>query len=394
MTIILVLAVTGIVMSALLSISVITTSQIGQTRDMSESDQTFFAAEGGLQHALHRLIESPGPQTYTLTIQTATVEVSITVDPTDPLGKRRVITSTATVRDKTRSVRLVANSNSIAGNIQYAVQSGSGGIELANNSEVHGNLYANGPIVGQNQNAVTIFGETWSTTSISNLTIGTAAVPKDSHAPVYANVVVHGSRITETPPSTSYPFTQQQTDEFKNLAEAMIVNGSVTISNDTTFSARKIVGNLTINSGTLTLEGPVWVTGTIDMKPGVTIRLPASAGEASGVLMADDLVNVENLAQLMGSGNPKSFLMIISFKAYDQNNPAIFGSNNSQSVIYFAPDGLLRVKNNAELNNTTGYRIHLLPNAVVRYNSNLSGFSIPAGPPTPITPQPGTWLEL
>ncbi len=439
-TLVLVLAVTGIVLTALLSMSVIATSQIGQVRDVTESDQTFFAAEGGLNHALHQLITSPGTDNYALTLNGANVVVDIAIDLTDPLRKRRIITSTATLNQKQRQVRVVATTNSMANNLQYAVQTGTGGLHMGNNSEVWGNLSANGPITGGG----TVYGNisnSEATLSSSGVTVGSSSNPSprpqcangSTTDPNYnnhelrshnlQNISVFGRAYYQSvsgnvragtagnvnctnagngvscfggqadPASTPYPITLQQIAEYKNLADDNTVVGNITINGNTTLSSRKIVGNLVVQSGTLTITGPIWVTGIIDLNhPGNGVRLDPTLGENSSVLLTDQTIDIKNSGQLEGSGNPKSFLLAIALKN-DISNWVIQGSNGSNSVIFFAPDGLIDVENGGNLNNATGRRITLGNTSCLQYNPNLAGFSVPAGPPVPISVTPGSWQE-
>lgn len=393
-TTILVLAITGIVISSFVSLSILATSQIGQVGDVEDGDQTFFAAEGGLNHGLFALSTNPGGQTFTTTINGADVTITITVDATDPLGQRRIVTSTASLNGKARTLQVVATTTALAGNLQYAVHSGTGGIDLENNAAIFGNVYANGPITGKNKNAITLNGNAWSAGSDSR--IERITVTGDTHAVTQNSVTVNGSQDFTNPATTPFPITPQQVDVFKDTADNTTLTGNVVINGDTTLTARKIVGSLTINSGVLTLDGPVWVTGTIDMKPNITIRLPASLGTGSGVLMSDAVINVENNATLMGSGDPKSFLLVIGLKV-DVADPVIIAGNNSVAVIYFAPNGRIEVRpaqGGGLVNNVTAESIHLLNNAQLQYNSSISGFYIQSGPPQPIGVVSGTWKDL
>ena len=441
-TLITVLAITAVSMAAFLTLTTLTTNQLKQVTSTGTSEQVYYAAEAGINDGLYKLSQNPGAQTYTLTTNSVPATVTITVDATDPLGKRRIIDSVVDFRGTQRKLRVAATTNALASSLQFAVQSGNGGIDMANGSEVWGNLYANGPITGGG----TIYGDVWNSGaagSTSGISVGANSNPSPSNKcsqstvtdPQYnnhnlrshslSNMKVFGKAFYQTvtgnnvkagpagnvtctaagngttcvsgsadPAATSYPITQQQIDEYKNLADDNTVAGNVDINGDTTLTSRKIVGNLSVTSGTLTITGPIWVTGIIDIDhPGITIRLPASAGEASGVIMSDQSLDIKNNATLMGSGNAKSFLLMMALKN-DVGNWVIRGSNNSTAVVYFAPDGLIEVSQNAGLNNTTGKKIVLQNNSCVQYDPNLGGFFIPGGPPIPISPQPGTWKEL
>jgi hypothetical protein len=345
---------------------------------------------------------------------------------------------------KQRTLRVVANTNASGGNIQYAVQSGLGGIEMAPNSEVRGDFYSNGPVIAGNN--TTILGNVWSSQaagSVSGTTVGSSSPPtatsrcpnppldptnynkKELRSHLITSSEVYGKAFYQTisgsvkagpnksvtclenatgpdcndgaadPNFTNYPITPQQIADFKDIADDNTTSGDVTISTDTSFGPRKIVGNLTVTGGVLTLTGPVWVTGTIDLNhPGVTVRLSATMGEASSALISDQVVDIKNNAVLQGSGNVKSFLIIIStFTDNDLSTFGIRGSNNSTAVIYFSPDDLILVSQNAVLNNTTGKKIKLENNSCIQYNPNLTGFFIPGGTPQAISTVTGTWQD-
>ncbi|GEM_PF-4227158 len=410
-TTILVLAITGIVISAFISLSIISTSQVVQVSDVEDGDQAFYAAEGGIQQGLFTLSNNPGPQTISNTINNAIVTITITNDISDPLGKRRIVTSEAILNEKKRTLQVVATTNALAANIQYAVMSGPGGIIMEENSEVHGSLYSNGPITGPATRKGYIYGHTWVAGSnlASGITVGTAADPKDLHASNYSNITVFTVPDTSTQPTQSYPFTPQQIAAWKDEADNSLVDGggNVTIDSNRDLGG-KVTGNLVINKGIISLTSPVWVTGNITIKPSnqITIRLPG-AGNGSGVILSGDVpdvgnpecdtsggnIDVGNNATIMGSDSLSSFTLLISTKK-DTTNPVIFGGNSSTSVIYFAPCGRIRVNNTAVLNNTTGEVIQLQQKSVVNYNPNLSDFYIPNGPPQPIGVVPGTWQHL
>src|SRR5688572_12541900 len=87
-----VLGVTAVVMSAFLTLSVLSTSQLTQGQSLEASEQTFFAAESGINHALNRLKTNGTPDTYSLIVNDANISVDIEIDPSDLVGKRRIIT--------------------------------------------------------------------------------------------------------------------------------------------------------------------------------------------------------------------------------------------------------------------------------------------------------------
>lgn len=448
-----IVTISAFTLAIVTAVSVIATSLISNATTHRTTEQVFFAAESGLHDGLFRLGINPGAQTYSLPPANGiTTVVTVTIDPADPLGHDRIITAVAQGHNIQRTLQVQATTSAWASGFLNAVQSGPGGVDMENESQIRGNLYANGTVEGKN--GATVIGEVTSSGgagSISGITVGAPsdpgatvkcpAPPPDPSASTHAvraqsmaNIDFYGTAHYRSvtgntvedvgavpndvcsnnengvnckdldstggsdPTPTQYPITAQQVQAFKDAADD-VQTGSVTLAiNETrTLPSQKIVGDLTLGNGsTLLVTGPIWVTGQLITNPGVTIRLPASAGEASGVILFDQSVTVSNNATLQGSGNAKSFLLIVGLL----NTPgpaAIVGSNNSTSVIYFAPgvnNGVIEVSNNAVLNNTTGHRVVLKQNACVQYNPNLTGFFIPSATPQLLLVQPSSWQEL
>ena len=72
---------------------------------------------------------------------------------------------------------------------------------------------------------------------------------------------------------------------------------------------------------------------------------------------------------------------------------AISGSNNSEAAVYYAPLGLIEVKNGGTLNNTTANQVHLNNNAVLNYSVGLNSFFFSPNQPSPPTVDPTSWQE-
>ena len=101
----------------------------------SSLEKTFYAAEAGLNEALYRLIQDPIPGNRILEIDGITIEITVSSNPDNPF--QRIIQSKATSpTGKVRIVQIIANTNSFAGGFDYAVQGGTNGIHLDNNSEI------------------------------------------------------------------------------------------------------------------------------------------------------------------------------------------------------------------------------------------------------------------
>lgn len=79
---------------------------------------------------------------------------------------------------------------------------------------------------------------------------------------------------------------------------------------------------------------------------------------------------------------------------FDPDEPAIYASNNSTSVVFGALHGMLKVKNNGALNAAAAEALYLEPNSEVTFNPFLTSFNVPSGGDgEPVGTAIGTWQE-
>jgi hypothetical protein len=98
------------------------------------------------------------------------------------------------------------------------------------------------------------------------------------------------------------------------------------------------------------------------------------------VIIADGVITVENNVIISGSGQPGSYVLILSTKS-DTTNPVINIRNNSAgSAIYYANSGLIYLKNNMVAREVTGYKIQIENNAEIQYESGLEEANFSSGP--------------
>ncbi|MEK7541884.1 MAG: choice-of-anchor R domain-containing protein [Patescibacteria group bacterium] len=220
-------------------------------------------------------------------------------------------------------------------------------------------------------------------TEMENITVdGTA------RAPVFTNVSAGGSAcpnpscVVASDPPQPLPISDAVIQGWKDAAAAGgITTGDVTIDGaSSALGPRKITGKLTVTNGaTLTVDGAIWVVGDIVFDNNSVIRLNASYGALSGMIISDAKVDVKNNAAFSGSGNPASALMLVAAK----NSPSeeiMNVDNNSLGVIYYAPKGRIKFSNNAAAKEATAYGITMDNNATVTYESGLADVRFSSGP--------------
>ncbi|KKW01380.1 MAG: hypothetical protein A2898_03630 [Candidatus Kerfeldbacteria bacterium RIFCSPLOWO2_01_FULL_48_11] len=173
--------------------------------------------------------------------------------------------------------------------------------------------------------------------------------------------------------------------------------GDMTISGSVSLGPIKISGNLFLDgSSHINVTGNIWVTGNIVfVNPGSSVSLDGSFGPLSGVIVADGKIDINNNTAIDGSGDPTSFLLILSTNySINPASPAINASNNSDAVIFYAKNGMVRLYNGSDLNGTSGYYIRLEERSTITYDPNLAAFTIPAGGGEDVGVALGSWEEL
>jgi hypothetical protein len=386
-----------LVFGIIISISFLTLNQQKILKNITRSTQSYYLAEAGIEDALLRLkkkMNFSSPYSFKLGNGTTTVEIS------DIIGGSRTINSKGNVSNTIKKIQVVYAISKQKVSFYYGAQVGAGGLIMGNGSKVLGNVYSNGNVIGAGtiQNSIIVAGNG---NRIEGITVGEdATVFTCKNSTINGNLTyvsggsvqncqVKGStsiRPNEIPPR-DLPISQSQIDKWKGEA----ANGGVTTT-DISISGTKILGpiqigtssnpkNLTVQNGaTLIVKGTIYVTGNITFSNGSTIKLDSSYGSLSGVIIADGVITVENNVIISGSGQPGSYVLILSTKS-DTTNPVINIRNNSAgSAIYYANSGLIYLKNNMVAREVTGYKIQIENNAEIQYESGLEEANFSSGP--------------
>ncbi len=200
-------------------------------------------------------------------------------------------------------------------------------------------------------------------------------------------------------PLSDYPITAANIQDFKDTAtntNNFSGNYTPTGGGAVELGPIRINGNLDLSGiDTLNIVGTIYVTGTITFKVGLNVQLDPSYGVSSGMMITDQPTVVSNNVTFRGSGQANSYILFISTSnSLDPANPAIYLKNNSDSAIVFAPYGLVNLNNNAEVKETTAYKIHISQSATVTYAAALQNVLFSNGPGGGWRMKPGTWREL
>lgn len=383
--------------------------------------QALAIAEAGIDKAVYELNQAPS---YTGETNTALGVGTFTTSVSSVDSNTKRITATGYVPDganprATKVVKADVSINVDVISFQFGVQSDNGGVDLQNSASVRGNLYSNGSVTGANSNIVRgdvisadssgLINGIHATGTVRAHTIDDSTVDKDAYYQTISNTAVNGAQYpgSADQPTSTLPISDAQVETWKAAALAGGVHTSpcpYTISSSLTLGPKKIDCDLTITGGTLTLAGPVWVSGNITIKNTPTIAIQSSLGGQSVAFVADkesDRANsgkiiLENSTVVQGTGEPGSYVLFLS-----QNNSAQSGGSNiaidvknsaSGDMLIYAGHGRIALENNINLKEVTGWRIEAQNSAEIVYETGLGSALFSSGPGGSWAYTPGSYV--
>ena len=371
------------------------------------SKKAFFLADSATNEALYRLKTGKllgSSQTVTIGSSTATISVT-----TNANGK--TVTITSPNNDYQRNAKLELSLGTGI-SFHYGIQSGEGGFVLLNSSSVTGNVFSNGTVTGSGN---MIYGDVISASSTGLIngiiasgtlyahTLQNSTAYKDayyyssstidSYTSSHVSGVKHPNSVDQ--PYADLPIADSQIAEWESYAVAGTTTnctGTLEIKNiTTTLGNQKITCDLDIKGSTVTITGPIWVTGNIIVETGSTIKMDPTLGSQNVAIIADNpsnttgsgVVTISNGSSFQNSGSANSFVFMIS-----QNNSAETGGSNdaisinqsSSALIGYAIHGQISIGQSANVREATGYKIVLTNTANVSYDTGLPSTVFQAGP--------------
>ena len=198
------------------------------------------------------------------------------------------------------------------------------------------------------------------------------------------------------PPPENMPISDGQIADWKAAAlENDPIEGDYTVSDDASLGPIKITGSLTVDINVhLTLTGTIWVVGDITFGNGSTTSLDTTYGASSGLIVSDGVINASNGSFFEGSGDPASYIMVLSTNSSLTEPGAMNIVNNANPVIFYAAHGMATIQNNANLKEVTAYKLKLKQNAWVEYESGLATAKFANGPGGVWKVINKTWQEI
>lgn len=376
--------------------------QAAVSKNIITSKGSYYLAESSVEDVLYRL--KNGRQvasSESLSLNGGIANIGVT----DITGGKQII-SDGNISTLTRKVKTtVVLGTGIA--FHYGVQVGRGGFILENSSSVTGNIYSSGSVTGSgnivrgdvvSSGATGLISGIHATGTAYSHTISNSTIDKDAYYVTKTSTTVSGVSHPGSSdlPDIELPISDAQITDWEDIAVAggtISCSGTYVISSNRTLGPTKIPCDLEISgSPTITLNGPVWVTGNITIKNSAIIRVASSLGSVSIPIIADKTTNrttsskidLNNTSQFFGSGSVGSFVFLIS-----QNNSSELGgaeeaismdNSSSGAVVLYAAHGLISVNNSATLKEVTGYKIKAKNTATIIYDTGLPSNVFSEGP--------------
>lgn len=370
-------------------------------RALSDSKNSFYVAEAGIESSIIRLKKGYAfDAAETAPIGSASASISVTETGTDD----KIFVATAITNNATRAIE--ARLTRSAGiSFFYGAQSGNGGLILENNSTITGNIFSNGTVVGAGSNLIAgsiVSAESGgrvesvhATGTVYAHTILGATIDGDAYYQNISNSTVWGTLYPDSVDKdpASFPITDAMIDSWESLAMTTVINSPCpyTIQSDTTIGPAKINCDLKIKgSPTVTLLGPIWVSGNIEIENNSVIQIDQSLAGKSIALIADKKINqltsstisLDNNPEFAGSGAGSYIILISQNKSTEQGGTkkAIEVENNALGdVLMYASHGEISLKNNTIIKEATGYRIRLKNNANVVFEKGVEDLVFSSG---------------
>lgn len=352
------------------------------------------------------------------------VRKALTYDSTETLQIDGFWATTTTVDDPVSGIKTVASVGSVQNSIRkktvslmqgdqvnfnFGIQTGTGGISMANSSKVQGNVYSNGPVSGSSNNdikgSVVSAGASGSvsgihsTSSVYSHSISNSNVDGDAYyysAGTISNTTVLGTRYpgSQDKSTTTFPISDDQIAQWESDAEAGGVINSpcpYVISASTTLGPKKINCDMQLKGTTLNVTGPLWIVGNLSFTNSCHLVM---SGQLNGSVMliadkaGDQLVgsniSVGNSCDIKNNGHPGTAIYLISANKSAESggaNSAIDMNNSvSNDAAVYSNHGLININQSGKLYMATGYKLSLAQSAQIVYNTGIADSTFNTGP--------------
>jgi hypothetical protein len=393
---------------------------LSDLNQLTRSKQAYLAAESAVDDVVYRRVSGTLSVDNTESVTVGGV-IGQATTVYDSFTDEYTITGQATkdtVIRKSEAVMTIGAGSAF----NYGLQAGNGGITLSNNSDIFGNIYSNGTVLGAG--SAEVFGDIVSagpsgiaqsitaTGTIYANTIDHVTAGGDAYYNVQigtnAQNPVSGTRHTPAAnqPLADLPLSTTTIQGWKDAitdygtvvaaTDPACSSGTYTIDTSMTIGYLKVECNLDIKKKgagtTVTMDGPVWVTGNLSFSLGPVIQIAPALGRYSVQFIADkpsnrltsSKIEVRNSTQFNGSGDNRSYIMLLSMNESASLSGVEKAIDVTQSangdVLVYAANGRIDIGNNIDLREVSGYHINVANGSSVTYESGLASLLFTSGP--------------
>ena len=213
-------------------------------------------------------------------------------------------------------------------------------------------------------------------------TIKDVEIDKDAYYQTLISSSVHGAShpASEDPPPKVFPISDANVAEWKNVADA---GGTIAgFSNcPTQILSQKIEGDVELDGCHITIKSPIWITGNLILENNNILTLSSEYGATSGVIVIDGRFEMKNGNHFNGTGTGNSLLMVLSnYDSRSNGLPAVDVKNNGNSGVFYAANGIISPGNGNTFKELTAWKIDLVQNSTIDYETGLSSTLFSSGP--------------
>lgn len=346
-------------------------------------EQANSMAEAGVDYAIWQLNKNAGNFTPPATETKIGTSGSFITTITNQTSSLKTITSTGYVPNATnpqakRTIKadVAVSSQTIA--FHFAAQTGSGGLNMQNTSSINGTIYANGNITGSN--SPVIYGDAYATGTISNPPSVTGTrYPNASPQPL-PTIDYDYWKKAACNNDTGYPTSCQTA-----------VTCPCNLSSSQHIGPKKYVGDLTLsNNALITLDGPIWVTGTFSMTQGsTTLKVNDNLGSNGTVIIVDPgkiSLNQGGTIQPTNADPPGYVLLATTASTAcsisGSGDGAIVLSQSSAIAVFYAltPNACALLQQSANVASLVANGLIMQNTAALTYSQGLASASFITGP--------------
>jgi cytoskeletal protein CcmA (bactofilin family) len=322
-----------------------------------EAKRSYFLAEAGQEDAIYRIVAGKNHSTEEiLSIGGHAATTTIT-----QVGSTWTITSEGDITTSIRRLKTTLADNSSVGiSFNFGAHIGSGGLTMASNSEVNGNVHSNGNITGSSN--TDIYGDASAVGIIS------------SPNPDVSGTKTEGASSIPLPP-IDLDFWRSQA----NINNDPIAGNYILGSGSDSFGPKKVAGDFTLDGNSqFTVTGALHVTGDLLMDSNSEMFLDEGFANNGTVIVVDGTITFESNADIHGtSASPKGYILFVTPST---SSVAIeVNSNSTLETGLYATAGTVKMGSNGDLVMITAETLNLESNASLNYDTGLANSIFTSG---------------